>query len=253
MLDKVQIKRIVKATLLVSFTILSIGFVEKKRSEKICEIIEVKIQGEEENYFLTKMEIRDMASAGNQDSIKGGKLIHINQRAIENRLKNNKFVRSVEVVEDHRGGLSICVVQNRPIARVFKNGKSFYVDGNGGILPLSNVYTARVPVVFCQNRFFSEPSDSLSLEGEMAFVEMLNLIDSDQFLKAQIAEMTVKKNDEIILHTQISKQPVEFGKCEQLVSKFESFRLVYENILPRKGWGTYEEISLKYKDQIICK
>jgi cell division protein FtsQ len=253
MLSKVQIKRIVKATLLIGFAVVSIAFVEKKRGEKTCENIEVKIEGEEENYFLTKAEIIDMASARNQDSIYGGKLIHINQRAIENRLKNNKFVRSVEVVEDHRGSLTIYVKQNRPIARVFKNGKSFYVDKKGGVLPLSNVYTARVPLVFCNNRFFSESSDSLVLVNEKAFVEMLKMIDSDKFLKAQIAEITVRRNDEIMLHTQISGQPVEFGKCEQLVDKFESFRIVYENILPRKGWGTYEEISLKYKDQIICK
>ena len=253
MLTKVQIKRIIKSTLLIGFTAVSIGFVEKKRGEKECEIIEVNIDGEEENYFLTESEIIDMASARNQDSIYGGKLIHINQRAIEKRLKNNKFVRSVEVVEDHRGNLSIYVKQNRPIARVFKNGNSFYVDKKGGVLPLSNVYTARVPIVFCKNNFFSESQDSLVLENEKAFIEMLKLVDSDKFLKAQIAEITLKRNDEIVLHTQISGQPVEFGRCEQLVDKFDSFRLVYENILPRKGWGTYKEISIKYKDQIICK
>ena len=253
MLTKVQIKRIVKTSLLVGFTVVSIGFVKNKREEKECKIIEVNIEGEEENYFLTEMEVIDMASARNQDSIYGGKLIHINQRAIEKRLKNNKFVKSVEVVEDHRGGLSIYVKQNRPIARIFKKGNSFYVDKKGGILPLSNVYTARVPLVFCENKFFSESQDSLILGNEKAFVDMLNMIDSDRFLKAQIAEITLNKNDEIVLHTQISAQPVDFGRCEQLVDKFESFRLVYENILPRKGWGTYDNISLKYKDQIICK
>ncbi len=253
MLDKLQIKRIVKTTLLIGFAVVSIGFVEKKRGEKKCVDIEVDIQGEEENYFLTKAELIDLASAGNQESIVGGKLIHINQRAIEKRLKNNKFVRSVEVVEDHLGVLTIYVKQNRPIARVFKNGKSFYVDKDGGLLPLSNVYTARVPLVFCANKFFSESEDSLVIENEKAFIGMLNMIDTDKFLRAQIAEIALKKNDEIVLHTQISGQPVEFGRCEELVDKFEGFRLIYENILPRKGWGTYEKISLKYKDQIICK
>lgn len=253
MLTKTQIKRIIKGTVLIGFAVISIGFVAKKRNQKRCEKIEVKIQGEEENYFLTEMEIIDMASARNQDSIYGGKLIHINQRDIENRLKNNKFVRSVEVVEDHKGNLTIYVKQNRPIARVFKKRQSFYVDKEGGILPMSNVYTARVPLVFCQNKFFSETRDSVVVENEKAFIEMLKMIDSEPFLKAQIAEITLKRNNELVLHTQVSGQPVEFGRCEQLVDKFERFRLVYENILPRKGWGTYKKISLKYKDQIICK
>lgn len=253
MLKNIQLKKVLKAVLLVSFTLVSIGFVFKKQQEKKCDKIEVKIQGEEENYFLTEMEVVDLASARNQDSIHGGKLIHINQRAIEKRLKNNKFVRSVEVVEDHRGSLVIYVTQNRPIARVFKDNSSFYLDKDGGVLPLSNVYTARVPLVFCENQFFSNSQDSLVIEEEKAFIEMLKLIDADKFLKAQVAELTLKKNNEVVLYTQVSGQSVDFGKCEQLVDKFKRFRLIYEDVLPRKGWGTYEKISLKYKDQIICK
>ena len=45
------------------------------------------------------------------------------------------------------GVLKAVVKQKTPIARVFEGDESFYIDYEGGKMPLSNNFTARVPLV----------------------------------------------------------------------------------------------------------
>jgi hypothetical protein len=45
------------------------------------------------------------------------------------------------------GVLKAVVKQKTPIARVFTDEGSFYIDYQGSTMPLSDEYTARVPIV----------------------------------------------------------------------------------------------------------
>jgi cell division protein FtsQ len=84
-------------------------------------------------------------------------------------------------------------------------------------------------------------------------MELLNFIEKDPFWKAQISQMHIDKKGNIKMYTQVSKQVVEFGKPEDIEEKFRNLKIFYKDILPTKGWNSYDRVSVKFKDQIVCE
>ena len=99
--------------------------------------------------------------------------------------------------------------------------------------------------------FFKE--GKVVTKEEKDLFDVLDYINKDEFLKAQIAEIEVNKKGELTMYPQITKQPILFGSCEKHVDKFKNLRVFYDKILPAKGWNDYESVNLKYQGQIICK
>jgi cell division protein FtsQ len=91
------------------------------------------------------------------------------------------------------------------------------------------------------------------MEETLNLMDVLEFIYKDEFWKAQITEIEIQRNGDLILYTQVSRQYVEFGKPEIVENKFARLKIFYKDILPRKGWNVYERVNLKFKDQIICE
>ena len=65
--------------------------------------------------------------------------------------------------------------------------------------------------------------------------------------------ITLDKKGNIKMYTQVSKQVVEFGRPEEIEEKFKKLKIFYKEILPAKGWNSYDKVSVKFKDQIVCE
>ena len=253
MLKKWSWKRKLRAAIFALFAFAAIGFAENKNYTKVCAGIIIDMEGQEDRYFLTKEDVEDVLTAQGRDQIVGGKLIHIDLKQLELRVKNNKFVEHAQVLEDLKGNLVVKVAHARPIARVIGSDSSYYISDKGKRLPLSNRHTARVVLISGEgvDQLFKSKTETSSIDPAM--FDLLSYIEKDKFLSAQVAGITVDKRLELTLHPQITKQVILFGGCEQYVDKFKRLKLAYNDILPRKGWNTYESINLKFNDQIICK
>lgn len=256
--DKDKIWKVAKVSILALSVVLSIGFTEKKLSDKTCASIDVKIWESLEvrnprilsDEFLTEEDILSIVTLKGREALVGVELIHIDSKEMELRLKSNKFVKDAEVVKDLKGNLVIRVSQEQPIARIVESDRSYYVAASGKILPLSNRHTARVLIVY------GEQLDSLLAPGlrkEDGLLNLINYIHDDELRSAQFHSIEILDDQDVLLYTQVSDVVVEFGKCEQHVEKFEKVDLFYDQILPRKGWSYYDTINVDYKDQIICK
>ncbi len=82
---------------------------------------------------------------------------------------------------------------------------------------------------------------------------LFNYVEQDEFWKAQISQMNIDKNGNINMSTQVSKQIVEFGKPVDIEEKFRKLKIFYKDILPTKGWNSYNRVSIKFKNQIVCE
>ena len=90
-------------------------------------------------------------------------------------------------------------------------------------------------------------------EFESDFLSLISFINKDEFLKAQICEVWVDEKGELTLYPQVTKTKILFGSCEDYESKCEKIKLFYKQILPRKGWNSYETVNVKFNDQIVCE
>ena len=224
-----------------------------RNNDRKIETMDVDIQEQQGIFFTDDLEVIDLMTDKSADYVIGVEMGEISPKTLEERVETNPFVKDAQVYRDLKGNLQIKVEQSKPIARVFVDGTNDkYIDENGRILPINAKHTARVPLVESEFAFAWENNMMDSKYGSEVF-ELLKYIENDPFWNAQIAHVIIKKNGEIEFYPQVTKQVVEFGKPTDLDEKFSKLMTFYKEILPKKGWNTYDRVNLKFKNQIICE
>lgn len=242
----------VAAVLLIS--VLLIGFESVESKNKVCNNIVITIDNQLENHFVDDNDIIDLITLNGTEIIEGAHLSGLNLREIEQRLTAEPFLNYSEIYVDHSGNMMVQVGLRMPMARIVRyNGPDAYISKDGQILPVSAKYSKRSIII--TGKTAKQLSEQVNIvEGDYAnLYKLIQFIRDDTFLNAQIAQIKLIDNGEVILYPQVTKQYIEFGKIEDIEKKFKKLRLFYEKILPRKGWNSYTKVSLKYKNQIICE
>jgi cell division protein FtsQ len=254
MFKKFRLKRGVYVILGLLMFVGLISFVEKKHEARTCKRILINVNNEYENYFVDQMDVQFMMEGARRSSLIGEKFSDIDLKYLERKIETNKFVKDAQVFNDLKGNMIVNIDQMRPLARIIHSfGGGSYISTESTILPLSTKFASRVIVI---NGAYTPKLTNAYLqktkEGR-GLIEMLHFIEMDEFLKAQIAQLEINELGEIVMYPQIGKQYIEFGKAEDFEIKFRKLKAFYKEILPVKGWGTYQRISLKYQNQIVCE
>ncbi len=233
---------------------LLIAFESAENKSKVCNKILITIDNQLENHFVDQEDILDLITLNGTELIVGAHFSRLNLRKLENRLVHEPFLNRAEIYIDHSGNMIVSVALRKPMARVVRyNGPDAYIGEDGQILPVSDKFSKRAIIITGDKS--KELSEQVNIsKGEYAdLYNLIKYIMADKFLNAQIAQIKLIKNGEVILYPQVTKQYIEFGKMEDIETKFKKLRLFYDEILPRKGWNSYKRVSLKYKNQIICE
>jgi cell division protein FtsQ len=89
-------------------------------------------------------------------------------------------------------------------------------------------------------------------EGKQ-LMELLTRIRGDEFWSAQIAQLDIDSHCRINVFPQVGDEHIEFGKPDNLDTKFKKLMIFYKEILPRVGWNRYSRINLEYEGQIVAE
>lgn len=240
-----------------------LGFVKKEHNRINCEMVEVNIDNVDDNEFVSRADIMQMALE-NRDQLEGQRLLTIDVNKLEKIFNTHPAVAKAEVFENIAGDITINIQQKRPIARVITAmGESYYIDSEGKLMLWSRNYTARVPVItgeiyesFATNNLLdfssNDINDSLLKKNKLfGLYRLAKYIDSDEFWKAQIQQITVGNDIELI--PTIGNHKIIFGDCTEIDSKFRKLMIFYNRGLSKVGWNAYKEINLKFKNNVICK
>lgn len=250
----INILKIGKIVGLVVLVTGSIGLVEKKYDERVCSSINVDIDNQFENYFINESDVVELVTDSGNRRIVGTYVSELDLTEIESELLETAFIHDAEVYKDLEGNLMISINQSRPIARMMSPKMSDrYISNQGMVLPLSKRYTARVLLIDGAYASNAKLVDLYNTEYGTKLMDLLLYIENDDFWKAQIAQMTIDKRGNINMHTQVSKQVVEFGMPQEIEAKFRKLKIFYKEILPSNGWNSYSRVSVKFKDQIVCE
>ncbi len=231
-----------------------IGLAEKKHNAKNVNQVVINIEQQYDNFFVDKGDINKLISNNNAINVMGIAMENIDLKGIEERIKTNKFVESADVYKDLKGSLIVNISQRRPIARVIRNtGPDGYISEKGVILPTSEKFTARVVLISGKNVDKLLIKDFEQINSEESILHVVQFIDNDPFWKAQIAQIELDDNNELILHPQVGKQEIIFGSPVDYQQKFKKLKVFFKQILPQKGWNKYEKVNIKYNNQIVCE
>ncbi|MTI21920.1 cell division protein FtsQ [Fulvivirga sp. RKSG066] len=251
MLRKIHFTHTVKVMLALVVAMVIIGFTERKSTDNTCQDIVIRIENQNGNYFVDENDILQLMTANGDEVIIGSSFDDLNLKEIEQRVEQESFIKGIQIYRDLKGNMLVEAELRRPFARVVGKNAS-YIAMDGTYLPISRKYNTRA--VILSGKFFNQiGANLLDTEDGEAIYEMLNFIYKDEFWSAQIAQMEIDKNLNILIYPQVTKQIVEFGTPEGFEKKFKKLKIFYKEILPRKGWNTYERVNLKYKDQIVAE
>lgn len=226
---------------------------EKRRSSRVCQHILIDVDNRYENYFVDEEDVQLLMTNAGADHIVGKKYVNLNLKELEQRIETNKYVRKSQVYRDVKGNLLVYAEQNRPLARLLReDAPDAYISDTGEVLPISDKYTARVMLISGPYTAELVRNKISKSEAGLQIFRLIDFISKDEFWKAQIAQMNINGEGDIVLYPQVGKQEIEFGKAENITEKFNKLSVFYEQILPRKGWNFYNRVNLEYQDQIVC-
>lgn len=237
----------------------------KQQDEATAQTPIIAISVIDENAFLTESELLKRLTT-DRLVFSGQTMEQLNTNAIEKYIRKMHEVESVDVYKKFGGVWCVDVKVRQPYARVFNRfGESFYVDSKGVKMNTSPNFTARV-LVFSGN--IADRCDTLSvqhieqnsrLKNSKNIDEIYRLakhIVQDTFLKAQIAQVQRDKWGDFILIPQVGNHEIVFGSAytdKDVTTKLTKLKIFYQEGLPFEGWNKYNQINLKYKNQIVCK
>lgn len=250
-------RKTVRTALWILMLTATVAFVEHRRGKRTCQQLVIRIAQTGEHRFINQDDIRQLVTQQHTTTLEGTRLRDINLKMLEKNVATNNYVQHVNVYHDLAGNVVVQTRQNRPVARISPprgaDRPDAYLGADGRLLPLSERFTARVVVLsgdYTDSLLnVSVPEDSVGAQ----ILELVHYVEQDEFWHAQIAQIDIDKYGEITLYPQVGKQRIAFGGANRLAEKFDKLTVFYDQILPRKGWNHYEQISLKYQNQIVCQ
>lgn len=251
------IKKIMLATLWVVLggaTVFLLVAAIKSKEAKSCKGIEINIHGGVgNNFFVDKKDILDALKISENANPVGKPIGSFNLKKLEQQLKKDIWVQSAELYFDNNEILQVSVSEREPIARVFTiSGASFYIDDSLTILPLSEKFSARLPVFtgFPSDRRVLSKADSSLLRD----IKVISLaIQKDSFCMAMIDQVDINENKVFEMVPKIGNQLIVFGDARHVEAKFEKMKLFYENIMVKAGWNNYSVIDISYNNQVVAR
>jgi len=158
----------------------------RKKDAMVCRSVEISIKGVSNNYFVDEADVMNTISRLSGGDPVGKKTGSFNLRKMEQELRLNIWIKKAELFFDNNEKLQVRITEREPLARLFTTtGASFYVDGDNDLLPLSDKFSARLPV------FTGFPTDNIILSAAdsslLADVKNISLaIQKDSFLMSMI-------------------------------------------------------------------
>jgi cell division protein FtsQ len=244
-----KLLKIAGSLVLVIFIVGTLAFTSFESKDVVCHNIEIDFDSGE-LIQVNKNELIRLVKAADKDVL-NKKLNQINSEIIERAVEKHQAILNAEVYKviakdstAYTGVLGIRVKHREPIVRIMSETASYYLDEFGGKIPISMNYTANVLV---STGYFTEKYAKEELLPFVLFIE------HDDFWQAQIEQVHIGKNGEVLLTPLVGDHIIEFGKLDDYQKKLQKMKAFYEQVLAKNNWNKYKTVSLKYNDQVIAK
>lgn len=163
---------------------------------------------------------------------------------IEKRLEQLPIVEDAVCYRLSDDVINIDVTPMIPVARIFEQDKSYYINKAGKKLAANSSYHIDVPVVM---GYFDKGVTPMDL------VPLITNISSSAAKQQLVSAVKVDSNGDIILIPSLVGHVINFGDVSGIENKFSRIMAFYRDVLPVKGWNYYDTISVKFSGQVIGK
>jgi len=230
--------------------VLLVAAMSKKNSEHITGI-DIRISGIQNNFFIDKKEVRDILEKVNGKKLEKSAINSLDLTKMENQLGKSEWIKKAELFFDNNKVLQVKITEREPIARLFTvSGGSFYIDSSLTRLPLSDKFSARLPVFtsFPKDTHRWKKSDSALLNQVKILSQYIN---SHPFWMAQIEQLDITADGHFDLIPKLGNQVVRFGDITDYQQKFNKLLAFYKQVETKVGWNKYSALDIQYRNQVV--
>jgi cell division protein FtsQ len=229
--------------LLAGYIVFAAFFFESKPKETICSNFSIEAADSSSLRFINITEIQKYVDSRNLNPY-GKQIKDINTDAIENAILKNKIIRSAEAYISNNGDVHVKIRAKEPILRVLTdNGESYYIDRDSSVMPLSPHFTAYLPIA---------TGNIKTSFAKKELYELALFLKNNEFWNAQIEQIDVQPDKEIVLIPRVGDQKILLGKLDGFEEKLNRLLVFYQKGQNKIGWNNYAVINLKYDKQIVC-
>lgn len=226
----------------------------RKNDAAPCKSVNVNIYGiEAEEKFVDEKDVLNTIKAICEREPAGKSQGSFNLRKIEAELQKSDWIKSAQLFFDNANVLQVKIYEREPVARVFTvTGSSYYIDTALKILPLSDKFSARLPVFtgFPTDNMVLSAADS-SLLGNVRDISLV--LQKDTFCMALIDQVDINAQRNFEMIPKVGNQLIVFGDAADAGIKFEKLKLFYKNVMVKTGWSKYSVINVQYRNQVVAK
>jgi len=234
---------------LAAFLVVTLAFSARESRNVTCRNIQIELR-ENESIRISKDEIARLVNAADKQLI-GKDMRLVDTEMIELEVEKHQAIHKAEVYKvvardstSYSGILGIRIRHREPALRVMSAGGNYYLDKYGEKIPVSVNYSANVLVA----------TGDFSVEyARQELLPFVKFIDDNPFWKAQIKQIHIDGNEEILLTPLVGDQIIELGSLNNFPEKLRNMKAFYEQVLVQNNWDKYRLISVKYKNQVIAK
>lgn len=229
----------IKMPALLVLVVFLFAFASKRNGAREVSSPKVRFIGEN-NLFITNEAVSKLLIQ-NSKGVKNLAKETLVLNELERALKSNPMIKTAEVYVAVNGTLNADIEQKTPIARVSTNA-SYYIDDEGSFMPLSNNYSARVPLV-------TGYVDKNDLNNVYKIARKVRL---DAFLNKHVIEIHQDFNKQLYLKLRQCPFTVLLGDAHFLDKKINNLKAFYNKNLKDKTLNGYSKVNLQFENQVIC-
>lgn len=230
----------IRLVIMVSVIIGLYAFTTKRNQERFLQKSVVFFTGDD-NLFVTN-EVVNKLLIENKNDARTIRKDKVDLNRLEKSLNRHEMIEKSEVFVTIDGVLKAVVKQKSPIARVFDASGSFYIDNEGNKMPLSENYSARVPLL----------TGEINAANRKKIAEMFRIIHEDDFLRKNIIGATVSPTGNVVMESRNFNYVIDFGKTINMERKFSNYKAFFQKAVSDSTINKYKMINLKFTQQVVC-
>ena len=228
----------IKFILIIGIVIFLFSFTNDRN--KVRKLAKIEIEFIDENApFITENTVNKLLiqNTDTASSITKDALV---LKEMEERLLKNSMIRNAEVFLTVDGTLGAKIEQRKPIGRI-AGSSNYYLDEDGTKMPLSAVYSSRVPLL-------SGVSDSNFSE----VTELLIEINEDPFMKSSVIGVHLNSDGTVDMKLRKNDLMIRFGKPDNINNKIKNYKAFYKKTKEDNTFSSYSQVNLQFNNQVVA-
>jgi len=230
----------IRLVFILGLVVFLYSFAQHRNGDRKLTKSEVIFVGE--NKLFVKPETVNKLLIENKRDASSIRKDELDLNKIEKSIDTQEMVEKSDVFVSIDGVLKARVKQRTPIARIYDGGISFYIDYEGNKMPLSDNFTARVPLV----------SGTINKKNNEDLAALFRTIYDDAFLKKNIIAIEIMPNGSLKMFNRNYNYFIDFGRTMNVDQKFRNYKAFFQKAVLDSSLYKYNKIDLRFTEQVVC-